>query len=103
MGRSPEELLRKLRELLGSEYCYFNPPTNLRMSYPCIRVEASSPSATYANNKIYKYMKGYSLTVIDFDPNSKIPDEILETFPYSRFIRSYKADGLNHFVLELYY
>lgn len=81
---------------------YFQPPDNLSMNYPCIRYELSSAEVKHANNMPYAREKEYILTVIDRNPNSKIPDK-LGTLPKCRFSRFYTAAGLNHFVFYLYF
>lgn len=103
MGKSRLQLHEKLCDLLGSRNCYFCPPTGLNMKYPCIRYETSKPSAKYADNKIYLFMQHYTLTVIDYDPDTDIPNRLMEIFPYCSFDRAYQVDELNHFVLSLFY
>lgn len=98
------KLHEELCELLGSRYCYFCPPTGLSMKYPCIRYETSSaPREVYADNRIYLFKQHYTLTVIDYDPDTEIPEKLIGKFPYCRLDRSYEADGLNHFILSLFY
>lgn len=97
------KLHEKLCKLLGSRQCYYCPPTGLNMKYPCIRYELASSKPEYADNKIYKHYWRYTLTVIDYDPDSEIPTKLLEEFSYCTNNRNYQADGLNHFVYSLYY
>ena len=91
-----------LRECLGSTSVYYNPPENIKMHYPCIVYDRDDSYTSRANDKLYYKMKRYRITVIDRDPDSEIPDAI-EELPYCNFNRSYKADGLCHFVFTLYY
>ena len=96
------ELHEKLCELLGTRNVYFQPPSTHKMSYPCTRYELSNVDSRFANNMPYNHEKSYTLTVIDKDPDSKIPDSIL-ALQKCKFDRSYTADNLNHWVFTLYF
>lgn len=101
---SRRELLhKKLCKILGSKNCYFRPPTELNMEYPCIRYDEVNSDLTFADNKIYRLHKEYELTVIDPNPNSQIPDKLIETMSYIRPGREYYASGLKHFLFTLYF
>ena len=83
---------------------YFQPPTGFLMKYPCIvyhRGEIDTRTA-YANNKLYRDMKAYTVTVIDPDPDSLIPDKV-QKLRYSHFTRSFTNQNLNHDVFTIYY
>lgn len=82
---------------------YFQPPPSVQMKYPCIRYSKGVPDVKRANNKIYNHTNKYEVIVIDYDPDSEIPDKILHHFRMCRFDRSYIADNLNHTVLTIYY
>lgn len=94
-------LQEKLEQILGTDHVYFQPPSTIRMQYPCIKYDIQQKQYIYANNK--KYLDGttYSLTLMDYDPESPYVRAI-EDLPYCRFNRKYKADQLNHFVFDLY-
>lgn len=96
------ELHEKLCEILGSRNVYFQPPESIKMKYPCIRYERSGINTEYADNKAYRKLKQYTITVIDRDPDSELIDRVLE-LPFSSFSRHYVADNLNHDVSVLYY
>lgn len=102
MARPREELHEILCKVLGSRNCYFQPPSNIQMKYPCIKYELVRMDTDYADNFPYLNAKSYSLTVIDRDPDTNIPDELLN-LPYCSFDRSYSADDLYHAVLTIYH
>lgn len=89
--------------ILGSENVYEQPPASVLMHYPCIRYSLDAPNLKRANDRIYKNTKRYEVIVIDYDPDSPIPDMILENFQYASIDRRYVADNLNHTVLTVYY
>ena len=88
-------------EILGTRNVYFQPPSS--MKYPCIKYSISDKDKINANNRLYRSMNQYTVIVIDKDPDSEIPDKILNHFPMCSFDRFYTADNLNHTVLTLYY
>lgn len=96
------ELQTRLEEILGSRNCYFQPPTSLQMSYPAIKYTLSGIDKVSANNAAYIQTRSYEVTVIDANPDSEIPDKVLQ-LPMCRFNRHYTADNLNHYVFTLYY
>lgn len=81
---------------------YFQPPPNVQMQYPCIVYRRDSAVSLFANNKPYRFVQRYSVTVIDRDPDSAIPDKIA-ALSTSTFNRSYVADNLNHDVFNVFF
>ena len=67
------ELHTKLEFLLGSKNVYFQPPDNLKIKYPCILYYKSRPRHFKADDKNYLTRQGYTVTVVDYDPDSQIP------------------------------
>lgn len=86
----------------GDNHCHFSPPANLQMNYPCIIYNYANSLDSFADNIHYKKSKRYIITVIDEDPDSKIPSK-LEELPYCTSDRNFSVDGLNHFVYTLFY
>ena len=97
------DLQQELENFLGSRNVYFQPPSNVRLKYPCIIYDWGKPKTEYANNFIYMHTKAYEVTIIDQNKISELPDRFLTAFPYVSFSRIYSADGLWHFVYNLYY
>lgn len=95
-----------LRDILsaisGVRKVYFQPPENVKLEYPCIIFERNNGKRFDANNKLYNYRKSYSVLVIDKEPDSIIPDEVLK-IPFSSFNRFYVSDNLNHWSYTIYY
>lgn len=97
------QLHEAFKTILESESVYFNPPASVKMTYPCIRYVLGVPNQSRANGRIYRNIPRYEVTVIDYDPESEIPDKLQEAFPYAAIDRRYKSDNLNHTVLTVYY
>lgn len=99
----PREALQTLFEkLLGSRNVYFQPPESVKLNYPCIVYERSSIRTDSANNKAYLKHNQYTVIYIDEDPDSEIPNKLLE-LGYCRFNTHFTADNLNHDVFTLYF
>ena len=96
-------LHEELCELLGSRNVYFQPPESVKLKYPGIVYSLSRVEKFNANDKIYRGMNQYQVTMIDTDPDSEVPVSILTHFPMCSFDRAFTSENLNHFVLTLYY
>jgi len=91
-----------LETLIGSNNVYFQPPPTFLMSYPCIVYSRVNIRPRFANNNPYKLTTAYSLTVIDANPDSNIPNEVAK-LPMCSFDRPFVSDNLNHYVFNLSY
>jgi hypothetical protein len=98
---APRLELQALFEALV-DHVYFQPPSNIKMNYPCIVYEVSGDQVERANNRLYFHTKQYQVTVIDRDPDSELPDEVIE-LPMCEFNRFFTADNLNHHVFTLFF
>ena len=81
---------------------YFQPPTNVRLEYPCIVYHRDFADTKFADDEPYNHTKRYMIIVIDRDPDSEIPDKVA-ALPMSLFNRFYIADDLNHDVYNVYF
>lgn len=81
---------------------YYQPPASVKMKYPAIRYSRMNINNDFADDSVYRQDRSYEVTVMDYNPDSTIVDEISK-LPRCRFNRHYTADGLNHDVFVLYY
>ena len=100
MGRRLE-LHAMLKTVPGVAEVYFQPPAS-GLKYPCILYTRDRASEYYANNLKYLRYKGYQITVMDFDPDSSIPDAVSD-LPKCSFVRHFVADRLNHDIFTIFY
>lgn len=91
----------KLVSIPGLNGVYFQPPENLKLSYPCAVYSLSSKDVRFANNRKYLTMDRYTVTIISRNPDEPARS-YLDSFPYSSFDRAYPADNLHHFVYTIY-
>lgn len=96
------ELQLILEEMLGTRNVYYQPAENLQMQYPAIRYQKADDITYHGDNIKYLNRNCYDITVIDNIPDNEVIDKIL-TLPYSSFDRHYKANNLNHDVIQLYF
>ena len=102
MGTRTElsNLLSAVDEVNGN--IYFQPPVNLVMKYPCIVYTLNGENAQHADDLIYRRKRQYTVTVIDRDPDSAIPDRVAELLK-ARMDRHFVSDHLHHFVYLIYF
>lgn len=71
------------------------------MNYPAIVYGLNKIENAFANDGVYLSRRGYSLTIIDKNPDSPIVGKIA-ALPNCRFDRHYEKDNLNHDVFTLF-
>lgn len=81
---------------------YFQPPENIKMTYPCIVYQRNYALDQFADNEHYSHKKRYQVTIIDPDSDSDIPDKVA-FLRYATFLRFYIVDNLNHDVYNVYF
>ena len=96
------ELHEILCEALGSRNVYYQPPANVRMSYPAIVYSRDDIQNISADNRTYKQDHMYQVTVIDADPDSEIVHKVSQ-LPMCIYDRHFASDNLNHDVFTICY
>ncbi len=81
---------------------YFQPPSAVDMTYPCIVYHLDDIDTKFANNAPYSLRKRYILTVIDRDPDTTVSDQVA-ALPGVSFDRFYTVKNLNHYVFRIYF
>ena len=109
------ELHDKLREFLGSDAVYFNPPTGFKIKqYPCIVYNRERMEVNYADDNPYLLFQPYSITLIckSVDEGEPWRDPDSDDALYRKFQKSFRkcshdrhfiSDGLSHDVFRLWY
>lgn len=92
-------------ELKSLEDCeaYYQPPENLKITYPCFIYRRIPGEQNRADNRMYKYWRCWEILFITEDPESTIREDMLNHFPMCRQIRDYVSDNLYHHVFNLFY
>ena len=102
MAKDRLSLHNILVSILGTSNVYFQPPATIKLKYPCIIYKLDDIEDVRANDKRYLNHKRYLITVVDRNPDSSIPDKILD-LPYCAFENYFVIDNLNHYNCSLYY
>ena len=82
---------------------YYQPPSTIKMQYPCIVYGKTGKYRKFGNDTIYLSTQEYIVTVIETDPDSDVADTIEKYFPSCVISQYYTVDNLNHTTLNLYY
>lgn len=91
-----------LIDILGTDKVYFQPPENCKIQYPCIIYKIKRIDSDFANDKPYSYQKQYQVTIIDKNPDSKLPDKLSE-LPKCYYETFFTSDNLNHYIFNIYF
>ena len=97
------ELQEELKELLGTENVYFQPPESKKIIYDAIIYHRNNFHTRHANDDKYILMNRYEIECIYRNPDSELPKNILKHFKYCNFDRHFISDNLNHDTFDLYY
>lgn len=103
MKKTRENLQLMLEDILGSEFVYFQPPENVKLSYPCIIYDLDGDDKVRADNKVYLWSMRYQVTVISKDPDADYWKEMVKRFDHCTLDRTSKVDNLNHWYLTLFW
>ena len=92
-----------LSDVMGDCNLYFQPPNGTKLTYPCAIYKLQNININNADDRVYKNLKSYQVTIIDRDPDSIFPDAMFEKFRRIRFDRFFTNDNLNHYVFTIFY
>lgn len=97
------DLQNKLKAILGSNYVYFQPTSNTRMTYPCFLVERSGRSQFNADNKNYAGTNQYTVTYISNEQDPDMIKTVLDSFEMCKYARPFVTDNLYHDPFVIYW
>jgi len=97
-----EEIQAFLKQLIGSDNVYFQPPVSIVMRYPCIVYNRTKVKVKRANGLAYGYDIAYTVTLISKDPDDTIFSKLVE-LPKSSFDRHFTAEQLNHDIFTIFF
>lgn len=92
----------KLRSLEEGSHTYFQPPSNVRIDYPCFIYSLTVGRTMLADNIRYGYAEGYEVIYITTDPDTIVPKKIMDAFSYCSDGKPYVSDGLYHYPFTIY-
>ncbi len=100
-----EQLRDKLYLVNNTKNVYYNPPTSIRMEFPCFRFELNNLDVKHADNFAYSRKPRWAVTYItrDVEDVEKVAEQMLDIFQYCNFDTSFRSDNLEHAVFNLYF
>ena len=101
--RNRLELQSELVDLLGSKNVYFQPSTNIKLTYPCVIYELQKFDDRFANDSRYITYQVYQITHVYQRYQNNLQEKFRERFQFIEFNNSSKIDGLYQDVYTLYY
>ena len=97
------QLHEKFCEILGTRNVYFQPPASVKLNYDCIVYRVQNRNDLNADNKRYRNLIAYEVKFIYRDPDSLIPEIIMNSFDYVIHNNTFVVDNLHHDVFTIYY
>lgn len=96
-----EALSAELKQFVKT--LYYQPPSNISMSYDCIVYTKMQPKQEKANNYNYIHQQKWQLTLIERTVDTGIAEKIRDHFMKCSIINYFAKDNLYHTIIELYY
>lgn len=100
---SRHDLHDKLKELMGNDHVYFQPPETLKLQFPCIIYQLDTGDTQFSDDMPYYFTRRYQLTLVTKDPDSELIDKIATSLPSIRLDRFFTAENMNHYIYKLYW
>lgn len=97
------QLHEKFCEILGTRNVYFQPPASVKLKYDCIVYKVSNRNDIRADNRRYRNLIAYEVIFIYRDPDSEIPEQIMNEFTYVNHNNTFVVDNLHHDVFTICY
>ena len=96
----------KLQSFLPSgKKVYFQPPSSVSLTYPCIIYFRHRGESFHSVNRPYVYIPIYDVQVIETDPECPVSQAIGKQLEGSRYDRGWEEESLyhNNFVVNYYH
>ena len=100
MAKSRLDLSDKLNAIC--DHVYFQPPSSIKLTYPCIIYDLEKTDVQYADNAPYVLYDMYSIKYITRDPDDLTRNQIIMLQRCSSE-RYYISDNLYHYSFRLYW
>lgn len=95
-------LHKKLEAALAGTKVWFQPPSNISMTYPTVIYHMEGSNNTHADNSTYTKDVRYSVVVMDTNPDSTLWSSIMDAIPRSSLDNVMNVEGLYHWNITLY-
>lgn len=103
MVRRSDEFIADL-ESTNTGKVYFQPPSNVRLEYPCWVVERETVRLIKADDRAYLNRPGYKCIYMNrTEPDPEILRMIPERYPYCLYRSHYVVDNVHHDAFLIHY
>lgn len=96
-------LHEELCSVLGSRNVYFQPPESVKLKYDCIIYSVRDRNDIRADDRLYRDLVDYEVMAIYRDPDSDLPEKLMQRFLRCRHERHFTVDNLHHDVFIISY
>ena len=97
------QLHEELCTILGTRNVYFQPPESVKLKYDCIVYSINNREDLRADDRHYRNLVRYEVTLMYRDPDSELPEQLLNGFTYISHQLHFTNDNVHHDVYTLFY
>lgn len=97
-----QNLQHELEEFTGRPV-FFQPLSNVRLSYPCTIYKLNGIYVNQANDMNYKASRRYQITYITKNAADPLINEFITKFKMITFSNHFTSDNLHHYIYDIYY
>lgn len=97
------QLHEEFCRILGTRNVYFQPPESVKLKYDCIVYSVNNREDLRADDRHYRNFVRYEVTLIYRDPDSDLPERMLNEFTRISHQRHFTNDNLHHDIYTLFY
>ncbi len=87
-------------EIMHCDSVYFQPPSSLKLKYPCIVYNLNDINDKKADEISDDRHYQFRLTLISPNPDNNIVDKIMN-LKYAKYVRSFSTQGLYHYMFDI--
>ena len=97
------QLHEELCKILGTRNVYFQPPESVKLKYDCIVYSVNNREDLRADDIHYRNLVRYEVILMYRDPDSELPEALLNCFTRISHQRHFTSDNVHHDVYTLFY
>ena len=99
-----EDLKALVADYVGPVNTYYEPPENIRMTYPCFVLNLDNVDTVHSDNRVWNSDCVYSVTFMSPKVyENVIPLMVKSGFrKYVRFNRKFTSDSIQHYVFTVH-
>ena len=88
---------------LGLKKIYYQPPSNIKLDYPCLIYSDLPKTIRYANNHSYIDYDHYQVTIISKNPSDLYKKVLVNSLPFTKDSNTFINDNLYHYIFDCYH